>query len=258
MRHQGLYLPGGPNINPDEKIQATIRRVFMAKDEDDKEAKEAMKRLTEMASKTPEVLAPQIIYYSLHVKDEREGWGILGMMAHFGTNWGPEIRRSIIPFLETDDNNLLREVTIWLSNIDGEFIEARVESTMLYYRETLKAKKEAPPPGLVNYVYSTNPSQALLLFDDIYWKQPWPHNLKWSDHIINIVKWRIRNRYLQEGDLEKAQKELDGLSKHEGWYARRYVVEVLSASPKLGTADIVNRLKKDPNPLVAEPAKLLK
>src|SRR5207244_1307750 len=114
-----------------------------------------------------------------------------------------------------------------------------------------------------NYLYDHAPSEAALLFEEIYLGQEgilrkWPQTLLWSDHVINMVTWRMQNVLLKEGDLQRAEWELTALSRHEGWYARRYVVAVIDRTPKLGTADSVNRLKNDANPLVAEAAKLLK
>jgi hypothetical protein len=252
---------GSAVISPDSKIQATISRVINAKGDDDKEAREAMNSLKEMARTTPEVVAPQIIYYSLHASNEREGWGIIGMMKHLST-WGSEMRRGLIPLLETKDENIRREVSGWLAGIDHSARPRTEELDVVFYRETLLKQKNAPPLGLVDYVFDHAPSKALLLFGEIYADPPqipltWPRDLMWSDHVITTIKWRLRNRFLQEGDLEKAQKELDALSKHEGWYARRYVVEVMRGIPTLGTPEIAKRLKKDAHPLVRDSAKTL-
>jgi len=266
-----LYLAIGPplwgepttalSITPDAKVQGTIHCVVIKKDEDDKEAREAMNQLEKMARLKPEILVPQLIYYSVHVKGEKEAWRILGLMHHLGVRWGSEIRLALIPLIETKDEKVLRDVTMWLHNIDVA-PSFDTESKLMFYRETLLAKKESPPPGLVSYVYNVSPSRALLLFGDINSENPkfgnFPRPLMWSDHVINTVEWRQRNGFIQEGDLDKVHKELDGLSKHEGWYARRYAVEVIRYKPRFGTVEIVSRLKKDNHPLVAEPAKSIK
>lgn len=225
--------------------------------------------LNDMARTTPEVLAPQFIYTSLHASNEKERSSIVALMRHFGTGWGTqlgmgwrgEMRRGLIPLLETTDEQARKEVSRWLFEIDGHN-SPKAESNVLSYRETLLRNKKSPPPGLVNYVYDFSPSLALLLFGDIYSEQPkfgnFPRPLMWSDHVVTTVKWRLRSQFLQEGDLEKAQKELNDLSKHEGWYVRRYVVEVAADAPKLVTAEITERLKKDNHPLVRERVKLIK
>ncbi|MSU76559.1 MAG: hypothetical protein EXS16_00535 [Gemmataceae bacterium] len=261
----GNVLSGGQpkiasDIAPDEKIQASIHRIIMAKDDDDKEARAEKVKLDSLARKSPEILAPQLIYYKMHVKTEQEGLRSLGMMACFTKTWDSELRSGLISLLETRDGKIYTEVCTWLNNIDvGSRIDA--ESKLMSYRETLLGRKEAPPRGLVGYVYEVSPRRDLLLFGEIYSEKPkfgdFPRDLVWSDHVITTVKWRLLNRFLQEGDLEKAQKELDTLSKHKGWYARRYVVETMRQTPKLGTPEITERLKKDANPLVADPAKLI-
>ena len=259
-----ILLSGEPKtpvkIAPDPKIQATIALVVTSKGDEDKEAKEALKILDNIALRTPQLLAPQLVYYSLHVTNEKEAWSTFGVMSRFGKRWDSEMRRSLIPLLEINDRKTHKEVARWLFNIDG-FGRIDPEVNVLSYREALIGQKKAPPPGLVNYVYDHAPGKALLLLGEIYSDNPkfgdYPRDLVWSDHVITTVKWRLLNRFLQEGDLEKAQKELDTLSKHKGWYARRYVVETMRHIPKLGTPEIAERLRKDANPLVADPAKFI-
>src|SRR5438093_12986973 len=71
--------PKTPKVAPDAKIQATLRTIVTGKPEDDK-VKDAMRILDDIALRSPELLAPQIIYYSLHVSNEKEAWNILGVM----------------------------------------------------------------------------------------------------------------------------------------------------------------------------------
>ncbi|MCI0638284.1 MAG: hypothetical protein L0Y72_05945 [Gemmataceae bacterium] len=261
----------GPSIVPDEKIQSLISRaVILVKDEVDADARTALKSLNDMAARIPEVLAPQLIYHSLHSSDETSALGSIVLMGHLGTKWESQMRQALIPFLEMSDKKAVDEVSMWLHGIDSHK-NPSPESNVLYYRETLLRQKKTPPAGLVDYVFDISPSRALLLLGEIYSKEPkfgnWPRDLMWSDHVVTTVGWRASNRFLQEGDLEKARKELDHLSKHEGWYARRYVVEILGGvprfhgtwgNPKLGTPEIIERLTKDSHPLVRERAKLLK
>ena len=60
---------------------------------------------------------------------------------------------------------------------------------------------------------------------------------------------------MQDGDLTSAHKEMEKLSKHKDWFVRLYVAEVVGRDPELGTPQIVERLLKDQNPLVAEALK---
>ena len=100
-------------------------------------------------------------------------------------------------------------------------------------------QKKAPPHGLVDYLYAHSASKALLFFGDIYNEKPdvrftHPPDLMWADHIIQTVEWRIKNGFVKEGDLEQARKELETLSKHDAWYARRYAVEVIRMEHAIG------------------------
>jgi hypothetical protein len=256
----GAQQPLHPNITPDAKIQATINRVIMAKDENDKETREAMNELTEMARLKPETLAPQLIYYKINVKGEKEGLASIGMMGYFTRMWSSEMRKALIPFLEAEDERIPREVGVWLGNVDNR-LAITGKANLMAYRETLLRQKESPPRGLVAYVFAY-PGHALLLFGDIYSEKPkfgeFPRDLMWSDHVVTTVQWRLVKGFIQDGDLEKAREELDKLSRHQAWYARRYVTEVVREAPKLGTPEIINLLKKDAHPLVNESARLIK
>lgn len=255
-----------PTISPDPTIQKIIRTVIYAKeDEYDKSVWEAMKTLERMSLATPEILGPQLVYYGANASNEKEGIGMLVLMVRLGPD--ATLREAIVPLLESEDKKLRQEAEIWLYNIDLRASAAHdqtdpVQSSVMFYRKSLLAQKKSPPPGLVAYVFRRSPGHAMLLFGEIYSPKPGsgelPRALLWSQHLVNIVQWRVDHKLLQEGDLEKARKELETLSTHEGWYARRYVVEVLRDFRGLGTPEMIERLKKDAHPLVREPAKLLK
>ena len=248
--------PGkGPAIAPDPKIQEMLRQFVRAKDEAD--AQKAKKSINEMARTMPEVLVPQIIYYELHATSQ-EDVGILSVMGHISRAWGSQTRTGLLPLLESGDKKTHETAYGYLGGVDG-FHSPGFEHNIWSYRDAILRQKKAPPPGLVDYLFFRGQSTSLLFFGQIYSDDP---NLKeatrpleWSDHVITTVKWRIEKRFVQEGDMQKAQKELDDLSKHDGWYARRYVVSIMHGTPKLRVPEIVNRLVKDPNPLVAGAAK---
>lgn len=254
----GAQARQAPKISPDLKIQELIRQVIYAPNEDDKQLREALKAIREIAIRAPESLGPQLIYYGARAKNEKEGVGMLMMIHRLGPN--SALQDSIVPFLESDNQRVQEEASIWLYNMDGEETLDPSASKLRFYYDTLLRQKKAPPPGLVSYVFEISPSRALLLFGRIYSPKPKaeepPRPLLWSDHLVTTVKWRLSHRFLKKGDLEAARKELDLLSKHEGWYARRYVVEVLRDIPQLGSPAIVERLKKDVDPLVREPVRL--
>lgn len=249
------------SVVPDAKIQADIRQVLRTGNEDDRSAKEALGRLNQLAFKKPEVLAPQVLHAYLPVTDEKEGWRVLGLMKSLGSRWDTEMRRGLIPLLETRDEKTRQAASSWLAGIDG-FGRIDPAESILSYRETLLRQKDTPP-GLVDYLFDHAPGKALLLFGEIHSEKPqialtWPRDLLWADHLLTTVQWRLRHQFLQDGDLQRARQELDKLSRHDGWYARRYAVEVLRRSPPLATPELAERLRKDRHPLVREAAAALK
>lgn len=252
-----------PLTSSDPKIQELINAVVYAPDDDAKEVREAVKKLWIMARKSPKLLAPQLIHYGARAKNETESVGMLMMVKRLGPPF--QLLEPMLPFLESEDERIQEEAIIWLRAIDlasstGGDCTDPAQSRLMSYRQALLQRKGAPPPALVTYLYATSPSHAMLILAQIdsehVKRDQFPRDLMWSDHLITTVKWRIRKRFLKPGDIESAHQEMEALSKHPGWYARRYVVEVLREYPELGTPQIRDRLKKDENPLVRAPVKL--
>lgn len=253
------------SVSPDPKIQKLLRTVANAKEEQqcDKEVCMATITLERMSRESPELLGPQLVYFSAHA-NETEWIGMALLARRLMLEGG--LREPIIPLLESDDKKIREEAENYLRGLDSAQTAGRdqsdpEQSSVGFYAKVLLAQKNSPPPGLVAYLYRQSPGQAMVLFGAIYLAKPafaeYPRGLIWSQHLVSTVMWRQRKRFLQEGDLDKALKEIEKLSKHEGWYVRRYVVEMLRDDRGYGTPEMIERLKKDAHPLVREPAQLI-
>lgn len=247
-------------VSPDEKIQAMIRRLVHAENEDDPETRRGLNQLKAMAKEKPDTLVPQLILFKLRAKDEQAGWGVVGLMLVV-SQWDREVRLALVPLLDSRDEAVRREAFHWLTTLDGG-LQPGPAYHIRRYRPVILRNRGAPPPGLVKHLFNLSPGEALLFFGKIYLEGedngPGVRSLRWSDHLISTAVWRKTHHFLQPGDLEAAREALESLSRHEGWYARRYAVEMINRNPGLGTPTIVRRLRKDAHPLVREAAESMK
>lgn len=120
-----------------------------------------------------------------------------------------------------------------------------------YLRNRVR-KKEAIPEAFIIYIYSREPSHALLAF--YYAHEEWPpkrRDLLWSEHVISNAIWMKENGF--DEAFKKAQPEaiehLQQLSRHDQWWVRLYVAKIISY-PGLEDGSIHEQLLKDENELV--------
>jgi len=245
------------SLSPDPKIQEIIRGVIAGMEGDGPEDRPGMRKLFRMAHNEPEVLVRQCIVFLSQAHDN-DSLLMLVLVGRLGHGNEHPIRGALAPLLESNEKRVRQLTANCLTVIDrlgGPTPESNLDS----YRKTLSMEKKAPPAGLINYLNNYYPqSQCLLFFGEVYMDDPTDaliNSLRWSDHVISTVKWRHQYGFLKKGDLEMAQKEVATLSKHEGWFARRYVVDVINDVSDLGTPEMIERLKKDANPLVSSRAK---
>jgi hypothetical protein len=100
-------------INPDAKIQELIRKFINSQENVYKPGLDEARKLDELARKTPEVLAPQLVYFSANRKTEIEWVGESAMMMVLQSD--TELRAPIIPLLETDDTAIQKAAMYWLT-----------------------------------------------------------------------------------------------------------------------------------------------
>jgi hypothetical protein len=125
------------------------------------------------------------------------------------------------------------------------------------YTDYLAYHKDAPPLGLVRYMFDNAPGQAVLSLALVYREHIGKNayrDIQWSEHIIADAIWRKERQYDEQFEQIKQQaiSELDNLSKHDAWWARLYAAEIirLYSYPDLKNDAIVKRLQSDVNELV--------
>jgi hypothetical protein len=125
------------------------------------------------------------------------------------------------------------------------------------YTEYLASHTDAPPLGLVRYMFDNAPGPAVLSLALVHREKIGRtayRDIRWSEHIIADAIWRKEGQYNEQFNQVKqlAVGELEKLSQHEAWWARLYAAEIirLYSYPELRSDAIVKRLQTDENELV--------
>jgi hypothetical protein len=108
---------------------------------------------------------------------------------------------------------------------------------------------------VVQLLYRTAPSAGLLALGGLWSanNESEHRSLLYAEHTVADAVWR-EGAFLTEAELTEALTELDKLAKHEGWWVKLYVAEMLRRHEMFRRDDILQRLRNDPNPLVAKAA----
>jgi hypothetical protein len=165
----------------------------------------------------------------------------------------------------------------------------------LKYVEGKANRKEEVPAGFTKYIFDRSPGQALLIFayanshGDVAARleaiaksiaarqrgeEPEIKEGKRSDakvqaglserrdielveHIVSNAIWLEKNGFNDrfQAALPEASDQLAKLAKHDQWWARLYVAEIMRQHRELRQPDVLQQLIADGNPLVSESAK---
>lgn len=119
------------------------------------------------------------------------------------------------------------------------------------YESVLRLRKDAPPLGLVRYMYSTSPENAVRIrvYAD---EMPDERQLIWRVHCVSEYHWRKQNRFeeARKEALASALRETEVLARHGEWWVRLYAAEVLSRHSELGSEEFIRLLRTDSHELV--------
>lgn len=250
-------------IVPDPAIQARIDQAVQAAQVGTAPKLSRVERvmhienaLGDLSRELPEKLIQQLLYShnQARARDERASMGALGLVYYFRF---PEtsIVRAVLPYIDTDNKLLRSEVRRLLRNVEGGRSVMVAEPDYSYYGGLIGADKEHPPAQLVAYMYQRSPGTALLCLSSIYVPTTDPperyREVLWAEHVVSDVLWKHKYGFLDKSEVPaEAAAELEKLSKHEAWWARLYVAEILRQHPQFRTPALIDRLKADAHELV--------
>ncbi|MBW3542245.1 MAG: hypothetical protein KY476_18415 [Planctomycetes bacterium] len=111
---------------------------------------------------------------------------------------------------------------------------------------------EAIPEGFSAFIYNRSAGDALLAFVHAHdLTAARFRRILWAEHLVAGNLWKQEHQFVAEDRVQPGvAAELEALSKHEQWWARLYVAEILVQHPEFQTPALVERLKDDPHELV--------
>ncbi len=88
-------------------------------------------------------------------------------------------------------------------------------------------------------------------------KQQW-REVHLAEHLVSHAIWLKENDYevrFYKTALPEANEQLENLSKHDGWWDRLYVAEIMRQHRELRQIEVLEKLNQDSNALVSKSAK---
>jgi hypothetical protein len=124
------------------------------------------------------------------------------------------------------------------------------------YARYVRADTREQHPTLVAYIFRSDPRVALhtiMAVTDSLDERVNLQALARDEHFVHDMIWHHENNFEIEPErLRSAKDALERLAKHEQWWVRLYVAEILRRYPDLGTPEMIDRLKTDEHDLVRQ------
>jgi hypothetical protein len=128
------------------------------------------------------------------------------------------------------------------------------------YPQILRAKGSDLPAAVVEYLFSEYLHEAWIYFSRGFegTTDIGERNYKWYSHVLAQALWRLDNGHTKRVNSGEVREAFSKLLEDRAWYSRRYIVHVLLQHASLGDEKVIQRLQRDPHPLVRERARALK
>ena len=255
QRTEQAARPGqfAPALLPE--VQDAIRRTVHG---DDPAARErALGELREQARADGEAFVQQLFLYSKDAGSTRDAMAFGALVDQLSIP-DTQVVGAMVPLLESRDPGFLRSV----HGILSEFEHAELDRPPSFaaYRPHLQApmqRSDAPPAGLVRYLFEREPGTALVLITRL--SDPAPEELAeilLAEHEIADVLWRRRHGFLPAESVASATRgQVGALAASRRWFARLYVAELCAQQPAVGSTEVLARLAEDRHALVRERAR---
>lgn len=260
-------------ITPDkpiqEQIERTVEAFYNAPETSGRDrAMSELVKLKEVARRDQAKLIQQLLLYESKVVGDKSMMPLV-ILQHLRYSEFSMVE-ALAPYVNTEDPNLQDLVRDRLDAIDR--LKGRKSDRLngpnyrvyeKYVRVRIQQEKPVPLP-LVGYMYRKAPGMALLAFVEAHqWRldalpstHKWPKEkgepLVWAEHVVSEAIWREEHRLHEKFEEARpdATAELEKLSKHDTWWVRLYVAEILRQHQAFHTPEMVERLTKDPHELV--------
>jgi len=172
--------------------------------------------------------------------------------------------KAVVPYLETEDPNLKKELYRILKIVDldvaGKQVHPKYSEYPVDYTEYklfMEVNRDNLSEPLVQYMYQKSPGDALLTLAQVYLKDSTE-----KDSVIQavaIIREDFWKRYHGPAESRpriisvKAMQALDQLSaRYPQWWIQMYVVEIILREPRFINPQILERLKNAKHPFILE------
>ena len=161
-----------------------------------------------------------------------------------------ELLQALLPLLEAPDGAQRAQVYNWLGGIDARSGEPRDYSR---YRGVIAARRDAPPLGLVRYMYESDAGRAMDTLAEVYAEPAQRSALVDARHPAEQA-WSTQRagRPPDAAQIAAARAALQALARHPQWWVRAYVAAALVQIPALRTTELLQPLQADPHPVVRD------
>ncbi len=213
------------------------------------------KELVDIATKRPEDLVRQLLYYCENEDSERAQHA----MHLLYSLRIPEssIALAVLPYLETTHPGLRNEIESLLRTVEGaDRMESRLDFS--HYLVGIRLNPDNPPLALIRRMYQRSPSSALLAMSQVFtpWKEYTRHKeVLWAEHAVADTVWKHEHGFLDKMTVEpEAAGQIEKAAGDAQWWVRLYAAEIMRQHPGFRRDDLLQRLAKDDHQLVRESA----
>lgn len=241
------------------------------------EAFDELQRLKDMTDDKGEIVTQLAIFTAVTESEEDTHVMLAGSMLD-SLNLPASIPiRVLAPYLDAKNRQLRDFSHMWFQFHDGNsrthgkppLGSVNYYDYMQYVRSRFTKNEEIPTP-FIEYIYEQHPGKALLVF--AYGARAINLNIRpaqrqnelqarnemeLSERVVSSALWLKDKEFSDrfQKALPEATAELAKLAKHDQWWARLYVAEIMRQHRELRDAAVLEQLRKDSHALVSKTAK---
>jgi len=201
-------------------------------------------------------LVSQVLWYAAQKQGDPSSRGVVGLVLKQLNIPKHLVVAALVPHLDERDEGIRRVTQNLLAGYEDQSVERPPDFSA--YRGIIEADVlagRAPQASLVRRMYTIDPGSALIAMMRAYQVHD-PEAIKsirWTEHVVAELLWKRRYGFADATVAgPEAVAELEKLSRHDAWWARLYVAQVVAQHSELGSASLIMRLAGDANPLVRE------
>jgi hypothetical protein len=244
----------GGEIIADAPLQAAIQSFAAASNRAEADARLA--RIRTLCDRDHGRLIDQLLLYDATCGNAENAKSCVGLILEDARIPKEAAVTALVVHLDNANPSIQRMVCSLLHGYeDGSATRPPDFSTYRTIIETAVRAGKEPSDSLVKFMYETDPGTALLTMMRGYQLRD-PNEMKpilWAEHVIADMFWKRQFGFLAPQEAPAAAvNELDTLSRHERWWVRLYVAELLYYHPELRRPEMFDRLREDRHAVVRE------